>query len=388
MKRNLLSIGLAVAALALLGALVLQSRPVSVETHVAHHAAIQDLKRTSVDYDVLVADLNSTWVNVRIHAEGTRALAARISESPARLSTQLFEINGSNSQENRVLNRYEGYTMMVEQTDALLADLFTEQTAYADNVAFIRDAGPAIIEQMKEIRLDRAATDTFQLVLGTLDFVTTDASIQELELRRLLVLLGRDQRIDANMPVQARSLLDSVAMVLDTKSIIQSRVTQISETPIPQNAASLIVAAEDLYRSTLISVDQGRTLLSIYAVLLLAAAGFIAFRLNQSYQHLNRANSSLENMNVSLEQRVVERTDELAGTLENLKESQVQLVQAEKMSSLGQLVAGISHEINTPPALSRKQRGTHPGAPGGNGAVRQDVRRSIHPERQSVFRQA
>jgi signal transduction histidine kinase len=34
--------------------------------------------------------------------------------------------------------------------------------------------------------------------------------------------------------------------------------------------------------------------------------------------------------------------------LSELKESQVQLVQAEKMSSLGQLVAGISHEINTP----------------------------------------
>jgi signal transduction histidine kinase len=42
------------------------------------------------------------------------------------------------------------------------------------------------------------------------------------------------------------------------------------------------------------------------------------------------------------------RTQELSGTLADLKESQVQLVQAEKMSSLGQLVAGISHEINTP----------------------------------------
>jgi signal transduction histidine kinase len=45
---------------------------------------------------------------------------------------------------------------------------------------------------------------------------------------------------------------------------------------------------------------------------------------------------------------VAARTQELSGTLADLKESQVQLVQAEKMSSLGQLVAGISHEINTP----------------------------------------
>src|SRR5262249_32209928 len=63
---------------------------------------------------------------------------------------------------------------------------------------------------------------------------------------------------------------------------------------------------------------------------------------------INHANTDLAELNESLEQRVSERTNELAGTLTDLKESQVQLVQAEKMSSLGQLVAGISHEINTP----------------------------------------
>ena len=49
-----------------------------------------------------------------------------------------------------------------------------------------------------------------------------------------------------------------------------------------------------------------------------------------------------------LEKRLTQRSHDLSKAYRNLKESQAQLVQSEKMASLGQLVAGIAHEINTP----------------------------------------
>ncbi|MGI4804863.1 MAG: sensor histidine kinase [Janthinobacterium lividum] len=63
----------------------------------------------------------------------------------------------------------------------------------------------------------------------------------------------------------------------------------------------------------------------------------------------------IREQNSTLERKVNERTNELVATnnnlnktLTDLKETQTQLVEAEKMASLGQLTAGIAHEINNP----------------------------------------
>lgn len=76
--------------------------------------------------------------------------------------------------------------------------------------------------------------------------------------------------------------------------------------------------------------------------------GLLARAFEQSDQRLKESRAQLEALNATLELRVQERTAELSQALERLELAQDELVRSEKFVALGGLVAGISHELNTP----------------------------------------
>lgn len=87
--------------------------------------------------------------------------------------------------------------------------------------------------------------------------------------------------------------------------------------------------------------DRWRAYLFAYALALLIAVSYLGLRVASTQAQLRSANEELE-------RRVSERTRDLSAALKRLQESEAQLVQSEKMSSLGQMVAGVAHEINSP----------------------------------------
>ena len=146
---------------------------------------------------------------------------------------------------------------------------------------------------------------------------------------------------EENINAQISVLLAHSRKVLKQRGIESEILTGLDAIPTAPLNDELNQLLSDNFEEELEGQNKYRRYLIAYAGLLLLLLSYAAYRLLRAFRDLKSANENLE-------QHVEERTADLNQALVHLKESQAQLVQSEKMASLGQMVAGITHEINTP----------------------------------------
>jgi len=132
--------------------------------------------------------------------------------------------------------------------------------------------------------------------------------------------------------------------LLDRKAAQMRLVDQIGRLTSGPRLDNMALLFSQELEATIHNKEIYRVYLITYAAAMLMLVAWMGIKIRAS--------------NVRLEHRVKERTGELSAALKQLKESEAQLIQSEKLSSLGQMVAGVAHEINTPLAYVKNSLGS------------------------------
>lgn len=327
-----------------LSMLIVESRAVKEDYYVAHAGRVRAIESSRDDINTIVQDTRSAFEDGHAVSSSTELAFLRLRDNNTLLQAAEIRLR-DNPAVDAQLQAYDAdLGGLIHDGQAFAA----RQNAFADALRTMQEESPLVVKELRRYNLRLQSQNTYSLAIDIIEFAAGGGGQSSEQLAARIEALRDDSTINSQMPGSVDAFVSAANEVLEQRTAAAGALRVVGSNRTDETLWTLSNEILDDNRRTVSRAEMARLLLSVCTVLLLLGGGYAMFRLQASYRALNKSNRDLESVNDSLEERVVDRTTELSLAYDDLKESQVQLVQAEKMSSLGELVAGISHEINTP----------------------------------------
>ncbi len=351
--RTLLPMLLAGAAIGVLIFLLRETQTVDNELHLERLARIRTV-------DGLDVQLNRAITQARVSS-----LAAVSDQRPVttrKLGKELDLLDkGSRSLRGLAPELDHALDTFLDTIDNKLElgfDFEARNTLLSQRMISSMDAVPtladAVVAAARPAERDRIKELTAQLKSEIVTFGTVEIPTNAQNIRTLL------DELDTIAKTQSAAFREAVFYLRTSADGVLADKTELVEQlggylgrPIGPQLQAVEQAYMNWHGTQVAIANQYRLLLAGYAAALLLGLAWLGLRLRRSYRELDQAHDQLVAANQNLEGQVQARTKDLRHTLQELRSSQAQLVQSEKMASLGQMVAGVAHEINTPLGYAR-----------------------------------
>ncbi len=342
LRNSLLAIG-GVLVAGLLMFLTNQSNAVDSEYYVDYGSKINLLRQSETDFSALSEAVQNAYREGR--AVPNSALVAMQRVNSAR---DEFKAQVSSADSESIAGAFSEYEAALDASNKTFDQFVAAQRTLANNVGIVRNESPAIVRDLRRYGLQSLSQSVFGLAVGVMDFASGTGGQTAQSLLQRIDEIANDPQVRNRIPGKLDALVGASREILNNREASASLLSKVEASALPGASRTLQATLRTNNRAIVGRADRARTLLAVFSLLFLGGIGYTAFMLRRSYADLSDSKNALEHLNHSLEERVDARTEQLSGAYDELKESQSQLVHAEKMSSLGELVAGISHEINTP----------------------------------------
>ncbi len=324
----------ATGLVAALGVLYMQTRALSYDTHNDILGSLRALKQVDADWN---SDVLRAKTGLTSDYDLVASPLPLIGSMKTTLASESDRLWGERPDSNmRLLHLLDAYSKLMDRKIVLIERFKSQNAILRNSSRFMPVAATDLAQVTRESGVATDVKTDIERALNNLLADTMTYSLTPDQALRERIDEGTRQlgQLTAALPPggreRAATLVAHVGTVLRQQESGTRILAELSSLPTAKAIDNLSDAQMQEHAHLIAGQQIYRQALFAYSVFLLLLLGYAGWRAIRSYKLLNLTNSALNNANFEL------------------KESQAHLVQSEKMSALGQMVAGIAHEINTP----------------------------------------